>query len=223
MEQLAATMGGHQITGEDGKPIEETEQEPVPVSEPAAEETEPEDTGIVKEQDQEEPTNPLTSDELVEDDSGKKYVPQKRFDEVYAKLKSLEREQAKKPTSSTPTDLPVELSKTDKLETEMLYSTMPEFDPKSDKYSEELDILGSQIFLANPGVTKLEAARRARTLASKLNQKREAARNSARDYKSQTTEGSFASKPLAGRSTQVDPEKMSLEEMESFLKANGQW
>jgi hypothetical protein len=219
MEQLAAIMGGHQITGEDGQPSDEQEQEPV--TESAPEEPATEDTGN-KDEVREEPAQ--VTDELVEDESGKKYVPQKRFDEVYAKLKQLERDQqVQKPVVPAQPTFPAEMSKADQIEAEMLYATMPEFDPGSDKYSEELDLLGSQVYLANPGITKLEAARRARSLASKLSQRREVTKQSVRDYKAQTTEGAFTSKPLSGRETQPDPNSMSLEEMENYLKAKGAW
>ena len=68
--------------------------------------------------------------ETASDETGKRYVPESRFKEVYAKWKAAQRE-SKTPEVIQPI-APVQarpVDKTDALEVELLRSTLPQFNP----------------------------------------------------------------------------------------------
>jgi hypothetical protein len=169
--------------------------------------------------------------ELAEDEAGKRYVPEKRFDKVYGKLKQTERElQALKSQSAQPrVGLPSAqqpnnpIDKTSALETELLFSTMPQFNPESDEYSEELDSLGAELYKANPGITKVEAARRALLTAKKLAGKVAEVKQEARTVKSLQSDQGITNRVISREAGAVDPGKMSLDELEAHLRKTGQW
>jgi len=183
LDELAAALNDHQVTDDEGQIKEETTstdetatQEENTVEEPAQAEK-PEESEV------EEPKTPTEDDEidlveLAADDTGKRYVPEKRFKEVYGKLKATERELAKNkvPEVIEPITKPatVPLNKADALEIELLRSIMPQFNPESTEYSRELDELGFSIYegakdkSGNYSMTRTEAARKALQWAKRI-------------------------------------------------------
>jgi uncharacterized protein YlzI (FlbEa/FlbD family) len=220
ISDLAAVLNDHQVTDSDGV-VQDT-----PVEESAPQEAVVDGAG-----DKVEDTPELVT--TAEDDSGKKYVPEERFKEVYAKMKSLERAQqqsyvetpAEPETPSMPqyTDFNPNLSKQDMLETELLFTSMPEFDPNSSSYSKELDTLGAEIFRAHPEYTKTQAARKAKELAKNLSQRPQAMQSEARNVKASQSDSGITSRVQVRQSQEVDPDKMSLQEKEQYLKEQGLW
>jgi len=239
MEALMTALNGHSVTDEQGDvPVETTS-----VEEPVAQETSTVDEPVAEVEAQPAAQADPEIPELAEDETGKRYVPQKRFDEVYGKLKALERErQQVTPQVTQPIQQPVQRqpiqpeSKADAMETELLYATLPQFNPNDpSNYNQDLDELGAEIYRASqvvdtktkqlvPTITKLEAARRAIARAKKFTANQIAIAAEARQVKSlQADQGITSRVSSRGQSDQVDPSKMTLEQMEAFLKSNGQW
>lgn len=236
MLDLADALGGmnHTITDENGQLAEITATDEIPSEEQTTiTETEPDEQSPDTQQEQETAeTNP----EVAEDEDGKKYVPEGRFKEVYAQKKELERELQKfKSTQTTRTESPMTTISGDRatmLETELLHQTLPQFNPNSPDYSEVLDEMGAEIYQASfrfdsntqsilPTITKLEAARRALDRVKKLGVSQDKVRQEVRVVKSQQADSGFtaASKKVAEK----NPDDMTLEEKEAYLKKTGQW
>lgn len=223
VSDMAAMLNGHEITDDGGNLTEETESAP--------EETVTEE--IVEEQPVEETTKAPevptqkapVDDDLVEDEStGKKYVPEKRFTEVYAKMKELERKLQVTPgVIPQPVRPSVPLDRADALETELLYSTMPEFDPNSTNYDRRLDELAFQYYRPEQGVTKIAAARKAKDFIRQLSQSQDIVKKEARTVKIAQSEGSIAKRSQAKDIKEADPSRMSLTDKEEYLKAQGLW
>jgi hypothetical protein len=230
-DDMAAALNDHQITDETGQVPEQDEQslEQQPAvpeqaeSAPSEKTTEPEEAET-KPADDGEDTN------IAEDERGRKYVPEKRFKEVYAKQKKLERELEElrkgKETSSFPTptipSLPVDRNA--QLENELLFTKMPEFDPQGDNYNAELDQVAANIYMAKGGtITKLEAARQAKKLASKITEQVAGIRSDATSVKREQADSGITSRVTSRATAQPDVDKMSVEEMEAYMRANGQW
>src|SRR6185312_6191690 len=175
LKQVADALNDHQVTDADGllsnsddTDVENsTTQETNTLDDPASSEksVETEAPAPKAEEDETEPN-------FAEDEKGRKYVPEKRFKEVYAKQKELERQlEAAKATQSSGVGqqnvLPQQprptqgVDKTTALELDLLKITLPQFNSESGDYDPELDKLGAQIYNANPGITMLEAGRRA--------------------------------------------------------------
>jgi hypothetical protein len=216
----------HSITDENGQLAEPTATEEVPseVETPVTETVE-EPTPKQPEQETAE-TNP----DVAEDEDGKKYVPEGRFKEVYAKLKEAERKLASTPVQKAPTMSSITPDRSALLETELLNQTLPQFNPNSPEYSEVLDEMGAEIYQSShrydqatgqivPTITKLEAARRALDRAKKLSGTQEQARKEARVVKSQQSDSGITSS--SKKVTSKEPQ--TLEEMEEFLKKTNQW
>jgi hypothetical protein len=230
IEDLAAAMNDHVITDQEGNLVEEqtttetpaTPEENAPVTEsaPAEKPAEPE-PNQPKGEDKESET------ELAEDETGKRYVPKERFDKVYGKLKATERELARNKPSFTmpaPQNPPVApADRTQRLEAEFLFNTMPQFDPSSTEYSPELDELAGDIFRANPDLTMTQAAKRALETAKKLANMRSKVAEVARTVKVQQSDQGIAGKSSSRGETQVDPDKMTADELEEYLRRTGQW
>ncbi len=245
MTDLAALLNGHQVTDDEGVVQEETTsaetsapQETNLVEEAASPEkgAEPEDTGTNPESDETEP-------ELAVDDTGKRYVPQKRFDQVYGEKKQLERElaaartQSFQPAPPTPQQ-PAQSMPMDKavaIEAELLKATLPQFNPESDQYDTTLDNLGFKIYQASrainptngqlePTITLVEAGRQALAQAKALTAKVAQVKAEARQVKSNQADQGITSRVSnrAPQSNEPGPDA-TLEEMEAYLKANGQW
>lgn len=192
------------------KPEEKTpEEEPTPAEKPHP-----------PQEDEEQP---------VEDETGKRYVPEERFKKVYGKAKEAERElerlkqqiQSQQPAAK-PGKQPT-VDKTEVLEVELLKGKLPQFDPESDQYSPELDELGATIFGANPGISRMEAARRAIKMVEKLATKTNEIKQEARTIKSLQSDQGITTRVISRESSSPDPDKMTEKEKEDWLKANGQW
>src|SRR3990167_2784008 len=179
-DELAAAMN-HQVTDEQGEIVgEETPQE----TSATQEQTTVEEDATAEKSAETEVSIPIETKEtenepeMVEtasDETGKRYVPESRFKEVYAKWKSAERERAQKPNYvPTPPPAQAPLNKTEALETELLKGTLPQFNPESPDYSLEMDELGYSIYegskdpKGNHSITRLEAARKALQMAKKI-------------------------------------------------------
>ena len=238
-DDMVAALNNHQVTDDSGKVLEEGETSTQKTT--AAEETPVDDTATaVKSADEaEEETKPSEADsekELAEDETGKRYVPESRFKEIYGKDKAKERRikelEAKLNQLNQTQGLPVNTSlpqtsqsveKVEALETELLRRTLPQFDPDSESYSEDLDKLGFTIYQANPGITRIEAARRAIGMARKLGAKEAEIKAQARTVKASQSDQGITNRVVSRESTKVDPMKLSLEDKEAWLKAKGVW
>jgi len=242
MSQLAAALNGHFVTDENGEPNAETDtaiettapEEQTTVTEPETEAPVVEDSELPKATEETK-----TDEEVAEDEAGQRYVPEKRFSKVYGKMKESERKatQALQELESIKSKIaqgqqflepktqskvkPVD--KTDLLEIELLKTTLPQFDPNSSEYSQELDSLGATILAANPGITRTEAARRAVATAKSLGARVTEANQEARIVKSQQSDQGITNRVVSRVKTNVDPNNMTLEQMEAHLKATGQW
>lgn len=231
LEELAAVLNGMEMTDENGEPREEQPFQ----SESATDEQE----APIEESDQaekpiespEESTQESTEDEehqLAEDETGKKYVPQKRFNKVYGQLQALKRERdelmrnAQAPTQER---RPVnqKIDKSEVLEIEMLKTKYPQFDPESDSFSPELDVLGGQIHRANPGISRLESARRALAMARDISQAEFTIKQQAKQVKAYQSDSGITSRVTNRQSTQQDPSSMGHDELEAYMKAHGLW
>lgn len=232
-KQVADALQNHQVTDEEGAIMPETTdietttaQEENTIEEVASSETsaETESTAPKAEDDGTEPNSAI-------DEIGRRYVPEKRFKEVYAKQKELERELEKAKaqpsvvTPQVPNQQPsVGVDKSTALELELLKTTLPQFNPDSAEYDSELDRLGAQIYNANPGITMIEAGRRALATAKALTRKQAQVVAEARAVKSeQSDQGTTGRARSKGQVETPDVKKMTLDEMEEWLKSNGQW
>lgn len=233
LQELAAALDGHQITNEDGEMGEET---PTMESAPSEETPEEESTTPEKAESQRE-RQPDDSEEHVEDESGKRYVPEDRFKKVYGKAKALERELAKlkQPKQAAPQIDPelakIAAPKVDKADLIELKMTLPQFDPRPDEdgnptnpdYSPDLDRLGFEILKANPGITPLQAAQRALKLAKSLAKQEVSIRQEARQEKSLQSDQGITTRVINRGGSQPDPNSMSDQELENYLRSTGQW
>ena len=235
LDDVAAAMD-HQITDDQGQPIaEETAQEE---SAPQEQTTVEEGATAEKSAETKETTQETKASEnepeLVEtasDETGKRYVPESRFKEVYAKWKAAERGTQKEPQVTQPL-APIQtapLTKQDALEVELLRSTLPQFDSESDQYDKEIDELGFSIYegskdaSGNYMMTRIEAGRKALAMAKKITSKVADVKLEAKSVKAQQSDQGITNRVLTRESTQLDPEKMTLEEKEKWLKAEGLW
>lgn len=245
LEDLAAELNDHQITDDQGGLSEETTS----VEDTAALEENALDESATAEKSAETEKSDSTSEdtdsenELAEDDKGKRYVPESRFKEVYAKLKAKEREaQASQhdPVKDLTRPLQVpnlnnqELDTTSALETDLLKITLPQFDSEHKDYNPGLDQLGATIYKAagrtdvkgnfKPGITKLEAAKQAVAQAKRFTSDQIAIATEARQVKSSQADQGITNRVVSrGQAGTPNPDKMSLDEKEAWLKANGQW
>ena len=233
---LAAALNDHDVTDNQGQvagettPVETTAtQEQTTVKEDATAEKSAETAESVP-TDTKESENEPEMVETASDETGKRYVPESRFKEVYAKWKAAQRE------SSTPEVIkpiaPVQarpVDKTDALEVELLRSTLPQFNPESDTYSREIDELGFSLYEGskdNSGkylITRLEAGRKALDMAKKITSKIADVKLEAKSVKAQQSDQGITNRVLNREGAQLDPNKMTLEEKEEWLKANDLW
>ena len=235
-DEVAAALNEHQVTDTQGQiagdetPQEESApQEQTTVEEDATAEKSV-DTEVVSPETTTESENEPEMVETASDETGKRYVPESRFKEVYAKWKAAQRE------SSTPEVIkpiaPVQarpVDKTDALEVELLRSTLPQFNPESDTYSREIDELGFSLYEGskdNSGkylITRLEAGRKALDMAKKITSKIADVKLEAKSVKAQQSDQGITNRVLNREGAQLDPNKMTLEEKEEWLKANDLW
>ena len=229
----------HQITDDQGQIVadgtaeeEAAPQEQTPVDESAtAEKSEGEETSPKEETKLEnESTGEPEMVPTAEDETGKRYVPEARFKEVYAKWKDADRRA--RIVGTTP---PIEpkrtgpINKQDSLEIELLRSTLPQFNPEHPEYSRDVDEMGFSIYEGskNPkgeySMTRIEAGRRALSMAKRITSRVAEIKDEARSVKAQQSDHGITTRVVSREGTKLDPEKMSLEEKEDWLKAQGQW
>lgn len=223
-QDLAALMNGREITDDSGQikgeePTEETapqEDEEVTTPEPEVEEEAPQ-------------AEPEAEDVDVEDESGKKYVPEDRFKKVYGQAKAAEREKKAleeqlRQLQASKSQSPAKIDKTAMIETELLFTQMPQFNPSSEDYSPELDKVAGSIYATAKGsITKLEAARQAIDIAKRLQSKVTSIKTEAKILKRTASEGNLATKIGQRTEPEKSVDKMDLEEMEQYMKANKAW
>ena len=238
-DELAAALDNHQITDEQGQLAEDTAREDsaTPKQTPELEDATAEKSAESFEPvptDEEDNENEPEMVETASDETGKRYVPESRFKEVYAKWKAAERmakakgeQPPPRPVRQPQTARPV--NKTEALEVEILKSTLPQFNEESPEYSREIDELGFSIYegskdtSGNYTITRLDAARKALSMAKKITSKLADAKLEARAVKTQQSDQGITNRVLNREGTKADPEKMTLEEKEEWLKANGYW
>jgi len=239
MKKVADALNDHQITDDDGllNKADDTAEEKSTTPETNT----VDDTASSEKSAEAESTAPKAEEEVTEpnfaeDEAGRRYVPEKRFKEVYAKQKETERllaaEKANRSQGvSQQTVLPQQpqvanqgVDRNTAVELDLLKLALPQFNPDSTEYDPELDKLGAQIYSANPGITMTEAGRRALATAKALTSKQAQVVAEARAVKSQQSDQGITSRVRSnGAAETPDPDKMSLEQMEDYLKSNGQW
>jgi hypothetical protein len=237
LDDLAAAMN-RQVTDDQGQTVaddtaqeESATQEQTTVEEDATAEK-PVDTNDSTPVETKESENEPEMVELASDETGKRYVPESRFKEVYAKWKAAERgsssEQPKVDLPIAPTQT-VPFNKQDALEVEILESTMPQFNVQSDQYDRDIDLLGSKIYNAsrdakgNYTMTKLQAAKEALAMAKKITSKVADVKLEAKSVKVSQSDQGITNRVLNREGQQLDPDKMTLAEKEEWLKASGSW
>lgn len=240
IDELAAALDNHQVTDDEGQVPEETE---TPVEEPATQEPNADEESVTETEPETVPETVEEEVDLAEDESGQKYIPKKRFDKVYGEKKALERkleELQSLPVFSTdkpPSNYPIAgaeaavqpttsaWDKADILEVKLNY---PQFDPKPNalgeptnpEYSRDLDELAYSYLVADPRITPMKAAQKAIKTLENLTKKESEIKDQARKAKISTAETPL-SKPVRRSSEEIDPSKMSFEEMENYLKQTG--
>lgn len=239
-DELVAALDNHQITDDQGELAEETTSQETsttpnetPVEDSATAEKSAETQGSVP-TDHRATENEPEMVETAQDETGKRYVPENRFKEVYAKWKEAERKakEAGEVLPPMPQLQPRPLKaveKTDALEKELLRTTLPQFNPESPDYSRDIDELGFSIYegsrdaKGNYTMTRLDAGRKAVSMAKKLTSKVADVKLEARSVKAQQSDQGITNRVLNREGTQPDPLKMTLEEKEEWLKATGNW
>lgn len=236
IEDLAEALNGREVTDENGEIAEETATE---VATPE-EQTPVEETATPEKAIEPEETHSDDSQELAEDDSGKRYVPEDRFKKVYGKAKALEREIAQLKKQQAPakaaSQIDPELAaiaapKVDKADLIELKMTLPQFDPRPDEdgnptnpdYSPELDQLGFEILKANPGITPLRAAQKALKIAKNIAKQEIGIRQEARAEKSFQSDQGITTRVVSRSASKPDIDNMSDKELEAYLRSTGQW
>ena len=234
-QQLAAALSGHEVTNEDGNLVETatTIEESAPQEKTTDEESATVETTASEEPTESKPESDEAVSDLAEDESGRRYVPEKRFKEIYGKQKEAERElqalreqlargsqilqgtSTKKSKESTPI-----VDKADVLELKM---TLPQFNPASPDYSQDLDNLGYQILRANPGMTPLEAGYRAIETAKNLAKTMVKSQAEARNVKVSQSDQGITTRVTSRIASEPNIDDMSADEMESYLKSKGLW
>ena len=237
LDELAAAMD-RQITDDQGQAIaDDTASEE---SAPQEQTTVEEDATAEKSADANDSTPVETKEsenepemvELASDETGKRYVPESRFKEVYARMKAAERGQSEKTPEVIKPYAPIQakpVNRQDTLESELLRSTMPQFNADSDQYDRDLDELGYKIWQAskdatgNHTITQLEAGREAINMAKKITSKVADVKLEAKSVKVSQSDQGITNRVLNREGAQLDPEKMTLAEKEEWLKANDLW
>lgn len=231
---LAAAFDGHSITDSEGQLVEDTTSQ-----EPALEETNTEfDAAPSEKTAEEEITSTQDVDEsdetnLAVDDSGKRYIPEKRFKKTYAEKKQLQREnEALKAlvTSTVPAGNTIQPAATqtssnpdlDRLELKMVFKEYPQFNPNSDDYSPEIDKLAGNLRRAN-NLSVTEAAEEAMNMVKKFTSDQVQVAREARTVKALQSDQGITSRVTNRQPSTVDFDSLSLEQKEQYLRDNGQW
>jgi hypothetical protein len=249
IDELAQSLD-RQITDDEGQPIEEND---TPLEDqPALEQqtTEDEDAQAEKPAESEVPGIPTGTEEdeinkveLASDETGKRYVPETRFDKVYGQKKAAERraEEAERRVRElesqgyTPKQAKnianTQINKIDQVESELLRATLPQLNPENPDYSREIDEMAFDIYNSkanldakgNHYLTMVEAGRRAIARAKKISSNIAKEVAETRSVKSQQSDQGITSRVTSRGTSDVPGEDASPEEMESWLKAHGQW
>jgi hypothetical protein len=233
--QLAAAWSqahpGEPTPGETDTPAETPA---APKEETTVKETPPAEKPAEPKAEATQPKAEGTETELGVDDAGKQYIPKERFDKVYGKLKAYERGEIQPkvvPTvaapqiAQAPQEPSVSPNETTALAIEMVKGKWPQFDPESDQYDPTLDRMALDVLNANrnQGMTVMQAAKKAMSYQKELAEKITASKIEARTVKAIQSDTGITNRVLSREKTEVDPSKMTLEQQEVWLKANGQW
>lgn len=239
LAEMSALMNGHAITGEDGSEEEGGEEPSFENTDAQEMKTSENETSTAEKPAESETTPSQEADsedaDLGVDDSGKRYVPEKRFKDVYGKAKQAERELAAlkaqleqgnrllESTKAPGKTLPEPERVIDKADILELKLTKPAFNPQSTEYSRELDELAFKIYKAEDGISIMEAAEKAEEYARALSSRIAQGRSEARLVKSIQSDQGLA-RANAQRGPQApDVDAMSDEEMERYLRETNSW
>jgi len=231
---LAAALNGHYITDQEGQIAEETADQESAIDETnTEEEAAPAEKPIEEEEASTQDVDESDETNIAVDDSGKKYIPEKRFKKTYAELKQKERDiealkqlitqtqpvgQDVKPTNTKASSV----SDIERLELKMVLKEYPQFDPKSEEYSQDLDVLAGNLRKAND-LTIIEAAEEAINTAKRFTSDQIKVAREARTVKAQQSDQGITSR-VVSREVQSDNfETMTLEQKEQYLKKKGMW
>lgn len=232
-QQLAAALDGHDVTDNDGS-VAESEtvyEETAPQEETTEDESAEVESTATEETIAPKAEEPEVESDLAQDESGKRYVPQERFDKIYGKAKATERElaalrqqlQANSVLNQAKPGKGQVVPKVDKADILELKMALPQFNSGSPEYDEDLDTLGLQILRANPGITPLQAGHLAIDTAKRLANKANGVREEARAVKSLQSDQGITSRVISRTATEPDVSKMSASQMESYMKSRGMW
>jgi hypothetical protein len=83
--------------------------------------------------------------------------------------------------------------------------------------------MGSKDAKGNPTMTRIEAGRKALNMTKKITSKVVEIKSEARSVKAQQSDQGITNRVLNRDSNKIDPDKMTLEEKEEWLKAQGDW
>jgi hypothetical protein len=228
-DEMMEALNGHQVTDDEGNIPEETEtsgQDSSPENQTTVEDTAPGENPPEVEQSDSESEDTTNENQLAEDETGKKYVPEERFKQVYGKMKALERELATKQAMAPApkqTGKQPKVDKAEMLENELLFTKFPQLDPNSQNYSIVLDEMAYDIYRANPGITKLDAARRAERRIREIAVVEARVKGEARTVKALQSDQGITNRSTSRGQTQLDPNSMTEAEMEEYLKKTGNW
>lgn len=241
LAQLAAVFGndeGRKITDDEGNLAEEesatettaAQEQQSSVDEPATAEK-PADA-------EKSPPQEARSDdenELAEDETGKRYVPESRLKRetrlrreaeraLAAQKKQLEQgnqllDSAKKPDKPLP-EPERSVDKADLLELKL---TKPQFNPQAPEYSQELDELAYRIWKAEEGLSIMEAAEKAEGFAKAIAKQSAEAVAEARQVKALQADRGITGRGGQRNQGEPDFDAMSDQEIERYLKETGQW
>lgn len=238
LNDLAAALDNHQVTDDQGKIVGD---ETPPENSATQDQTPVDETATAEKSAETETPTPVDGKvtekepemvELAADETGKRYVPESRFKEVYGKMKDYERklQQAPRPTPPVmPAKAQKPVDKTDALEIEILRGALPQFNPESTDYDRDLDELGFSIYESSKDdkgrytMTRMEAGRKALSMAKKITSKVAEIKSEARTVKAQQSDQGITNRVLNREGVKTDPAKMSLEEKEKWLRENGEW
>jgi len=242
LDELAAAMD-RQITDDQGQAIADdtASEESAPQEQTTVEEGATAEKSVESEVTSPEGTKDSENEpemvELASDETGKRYVPESRFKEVYARMKAAERGQSEKTPEVIKPYAPIQagpINKQDALEVELLRSTMPQFNPGTDEnpnpdYDRDVDELGFSLYEGskdNSGnylMTRIDAGRKALAMARKITSKVADVKLEAKSVKVSQSDQGITNRVLNREGQQLDPDMMTLAEKEEWLKASGSW
>lgn len=246
MDDLAAALNNHSITDDEGNVSENEdnfEEESATYETTPTEEFEAEpETGTEDEVESTQDDTEESESDLAEDDSGRRYVPEDRFKQVYGKMKATEREleairqlKAQSNLDVEKSDQPRQRSKGDtsqtdellarqrKLEFKTIIKEYPQFDVNSPDYNPALDEMAGDFVKADPSLSLIDAAEKAVARAQAIQRQSEAVRSNNRVVKVQQAEGGIARPSVSRGEQQINPDNMTEAQLEAYLKQTGNW